>query len=528
MKKNLTRFFLTAVILLCVPLAFQSSARAENDKEYKITVIGGHAEDADGKVITSAKPGTSFQVVADDGNGKYWTKWESDIPIEDNTFIFWCTMPEHDVKFTSKTVATQRTFVIDLTDPYTSFSQEDAALLRNALIAYAGKTAAFGDYDFDGNGEIDVTFDYRDGQNVFVSRILDMKSHYDTGLRYSLGTSYDVIIPHGEVGRLRIVIDNAKSRYPVLDYTSKKYSIKVNGGTCNLTEAIPGRIVKATVTYAQRDYLKEVSVVGVTDYNNVFPSYYKLSDGVQFFMPPRDVEVTFVMAPQEPLDITFDGNFEWKADDISEVEKAIEQASGKYTCVRNGKYGFDFDDDFTLDIEIDSKAGKVIVYHTAYTEKVSERRYQEYVTDDRARYWPVTISYENLPEPTPTPAPKPRNTEAPTATPEANPTVTPTQKPTATPTQVATATPDTDESRDNSGTGKWMGKLLLLTVCLALTGAFFVIGFRRYKRNKRKKPKNPYGDWNEDRVIISSSSGATTHKRKTMDEPDDPWDGNNK
>ena len=44
MKNSMTWRLLIALILICIPVALRSSAMANEDKEYPITVDGGHAE----------------------------------------------------------------------------------------------------------------------------------------------------------------------------------------------------------------------------------------------------------------------------------------------------------------------------------------------------------------------------------------------------------------------------------------------------------------------------------------------------
>lgn len=517
MKKNVIRFILAAFLFLCVPTAFKSSVLANEDDEHRITVKGGHAVDADGNNITSARAGTSFQVVPDDGNGKYWKSWKSQDDSDSYDYIFWYNMPDHDVEFTAQTVTARKTIVIDLTKPSVTFAGDDAALLKNALIAYSGTTTAFGGYDFDGDGTIDVNITNRDGKNIDVNRGTELYGGYyqEKELRYSLGTSYTLSIPRGEVGIIRFIVNNAESEYPVLDRTSKAYAIQVNGGTCNLTEAIPGTGVRTDVTYSKHDYLKEIQVNGINGGTYYYYSYSGFSNrtGIYFLMPPRDVEITFIMAPQERLDISFDENCRWKADDIVEVEAAIKQASGFETCVRAGKYGFDFDNDFDLDLELDSKRGLVIIHRTAYTERNSGITFQNSVGGDRSKYWPVYVSFDNLPDATPTPGPGQTATSAPTAA--------LTAVPTATPTEIATPTPDVRKLEDEAQKTATVLKYILIIGGVLLFCALFVVAIVLLKKDgTRKSNRDSYRDWNEDRITIQASNGATAHKKKTADTSD--------
>ena len=515
MKKNVIRFILAAILLFCVPSALKTGVLANEDDAHRITIIGGHAVDADGNIITSAEPGTSFQVVPDDGNGKYWKSWKSQDDSDSYDYIFWYTMPDHDVEFTAQTVTARKTIVIDLTKPSVTFAGDDAVLLKNALIAYAGTTAAFGNYDFDGDGTLDVTFENRNGKTVSVIREQYVYP-VEEGLRYSLGTSYEVSIPRGEAGTIRFVVNNSESEYPVLDRSAETHAIKVNGGTCQLTEAIPGRSVRAEATYSKHDYLEEFRVEGISGKTN---TYYRWSNygrgSIDFLMPPRDVEITFIMAPQERLDISFDEDYRWKTDDIAEVEAAIAQASGSETCIRAGKYGFDFDNDFDLDLEIDSKNGLVTIYRTAYTGKGGGITFQNTVSRDRSKYWPVYVSFDNLPDATPTPSPVPTATSTPTSTPTADLTAVPTA------TAIPTATPNVTKLEDEVKKGYTIFRNILIILGVLLFCSLFVLAIVLIKTDSTgKSRRDSYRDWNEDRITIQASSGATAHKKKTADTSD--------
>ena len=530
MKNSMTWRLLIALILICIPVALRSSAMANEDKEYPITVDGGHAEDLNGNVITSAKPGTSFQVVPDDGNGRYWTKWESEEQIKENTYIFWHIMPSHEVRFTAQTVSKRKDIVIDLTVPQVSFTGEDAALLKNALIAYAGTTAAFGTYDFDGDGTSDVSIENRKGETVFVSRANEVRGRYygDEGLRYSLGTAYTLSIPRGEVGTVRFYVNNEKSEYPVLDRTSKLYSITVKGGTADYTEAIPGRVIRAKASFPEHFYLKETLVTGLTD--STFP-YSRLDalsrrEGIDFLMPPRNVTVTFVTAPQEPLIIAFDkGLFQWTPEDFEEVEEAIKQASGCQSGVRAGIYGFDFDDNFSVDIEINRETGAVIVHRTPYTERNRESHFGGTVQYGRAKYWPVDIVFPDYASITLTPTP---TTES-----EATATPSPSEALTEAPTEEAISTPTSyvkeDGKKENRGNVAL--RITLIACGVFLFCALFVWLIVRLKKGGSRNQAGSYGNWNEDRVTIDSSSGAMRQKKINPDaldiEPEDDGDNDN-
>ena len=529
MKNSMTWRLLIALILICIPVALRSSAMANEDKEYPITVDGGHAEDLNGNVITSAKPGTSFQVVPDDGNGRYWTKWESEEQIKENTYIFWHIMPNHEVRFTAQTVSKRKDIIIDLTVPQVSFTGEEAALLKNALIAYAGTTAAFGTYDFDGDGTSDVSIENRKGETVWVTRESNVRASYDEGiaLKYSLGTAYTIHIPHGEAGTIRLVVNNAKSEYPVLDRTSKPYSITVDYERSSRTdEAIPGEFVTVTsLPMYPQHYLKEILVTGIP---NLAPSVsytgYSRKDEISFLMPPRNVSITFITAVQEPLYVYFDEKFQWKPDDLGEIEEAIKQASGCLSSVRGGIYGFDFDDDFVVDIEINLKTGAVIAHRTPYTEETRRRYFEKTVSSGRTMYWPVTIvfpDYEIIPV-----------TQAPT---EAASTVTPSQSEalTATPFEeaVSTPTPYVNENKNKENSNHSVIKGVLIACGVLLFCALFVWLIVRLKKGGSRNQAGSYGNWNEDRVTIDSSSGTMRQKKINPDaldiEPEDDGDNDN-
>ena len=73
-----------------------------------------------GKMISDqpagCAPGTEIIVYHDVTPGKYWKSWSSSVTLKSNTVICRFTMPSENVTITAETVATQRSYTLDLTE----------------------------------------------------------------------------------------------------------------------------------------------------------------------------------------------------------------------------------------------------------------------------------------------------------------------------------------------------------------------------------------------------------------------------
>ena len=144
---------------------------------WDITVIGGHAEDENRNVITSARPGTTVVVIHDGRERQYFTSWiANDSPLPENTPVFKFVMPKHAVEYHAVTTQKQKPGVLDLSiSPLTV--RENRELFLNALLSFDHYSYPYFDLDRDGN------FDLRIQEEE--DRILIYKEK-----GYSLGTSY--------------------------------------------------------------------------------------------------------------------------------------------------------------------------------------------------------------------------------------------------------------------------------------------------------------------------------------------------
>ena len=511
MKTVIRLLCVTAVFIFCTA-AFQSSVRAggNGDDEYTITVNGGHATNMLGETVTKAKPGTEIIVYHDVKPGKYWTGWTTDLSSDDNTIIFHFTMPAKPVTITAETVAAQKTYTLDLTEMTPELSTEDLLLLENAFICWKN-TTDIDDLDLDKDGHIDLQY------------VFSPKGFSRWGLsNYSLGTLYEVKIPDGEIGTVRIVIDNDTTSTPVRVADGRPHTIIAEQGTVymrvngqksgeyryeEVSEAAPGEYIDVRLNAVPKGkYVADVLINGVSSRQT------EGSKHALFYMPPRDVTIEFVFGDQIPytLDLS-EGPVKLDIPAANDFRTAIHEAfPGK--LFENISFGIDFDKDFDWDIVYtrDSSGNYEIEGNrTPYTTKNQKVRFSG---EADGKYWPVTVifpDYENIPV-TPTPTPTIKPAKAPTAT----PTVTPTEEQPPTPSPVVW--------RDkNDGKSDFSARGYALIVCAIL---FFVAAaivlFLLLKKDAPQPPKNLYNEWNEDRMtILPGNDDVTTGKQPGQNKP---------
>ncbi|MBO4668836.1 MAG: hypothetical protein J5648_02530 [Lachnospiraceae bacterium] len=519
--KNVIRLLGVMVILVCAFALFRSgaSAGASGNAKYKITVNGGHATNMLGETVTEAAPGTEIIVYHDVTPGKYWKSWSSSVTLKSNTVICRFTMPSENVTITAETVATQKSYTLDLTEVTPKLSNADLYLLKNAFISWKNTTDI--EYlDFNNDGHIDIQYtDYTYSNKL--SRF---------GLsNYSLGTSYEVKIPDGEIGTVRIIVDNDKTSTPVRVEGAKPHKIIAPQGTVYLethaqimgsynyeeiSESTPGESIQVRLNgVPDGKYVSGIIIDGAVS-RSVFTTG---SRTVSFYMPPRDVTVEFVFAEQVPLTIDLSGGrLAFSQSDFNDYASAITSAySGD--AFESYNQGIDFDRDYEFDI-VYSRSGSTYYMEanrTPYTEKHAEVTFSGKTT---GMYRPVTIifpDYASIPA-TPTPTPS----EAPTATP--TPTVAPTATPVPTATPAPTPAPYIEEAEADGG-DKTLRMILIIAGVLVI-GTMAVVTFILLKKDAPKPPHSVYNDWNKDRVTIDASSGAASasDNPETPDSPGGP------
>ena len=175
-------------------------------EQYKIEVVGGHAEDVNRNVITAAKAGTTVIVVHDGVPGKYFNTWvEANYPVPKNTPVFSFTMPAQDVSYYAATTRTQHEAVLTL-DASPKVITEDWELVLNALISFDHYSYPYYDLDRDGHNDILVQ-NNGDGLTIYKME------------GYSLGNEY---IWEGSLAYLGpITIKTNKNVQTVLTPTSE-------------------------------------------------------------------------------------------------------------------------------------------------------------------------------------------------------------------------------------------------------------------------------------------------------------------
>ncbi len=208
----------------------------EVQKDYSITVKGGHAVNDFGDPITRAEVGQNVVVVRDSQPGEFWKEWKADFDgFPTDRIITSFVMPAKDVTITAVTVTKQTPITIDLTDKrlmlwdkndHTQNDKKTVQILTNAISSIKGyywttlmvsSGGESGDWmDLDGNGTWDIGFG--ETFDPFISFI-------ERGPAYSLGASYSFPVKDGAYGPIILVVDEKKTDYPLPKWTGKVYSI---------------------------------------------------------------------------------------------------------------------------------------------------------------------------------------------------------------------------------------------------------------------------------------------------------------
>ena len=407
--ENSIKLILAAVlVLLCAVVASRTEALAENDREYKITITGGHAQDAKGKLISSAKPGTLVTIKSDGGPGKYWASWESNVELNDDGILGQFIMPEKDVVISAVTVTEQKEFVLDFTNTRVQLSGERAKLVLNALTCIADlnsplKEQRF-DIDNDGNEDFKVTVTRKENGDVSIE--LD-RQPYGTK-QYSLGVSYTQKIGDGEIGSLVFTVDNTNTSAGVKVKDSQSYKISVEGGTANCSEAVPGTLIEVRAQIPPEGFY--ISQYHTAD--DKFLSAYSqegLYKQFLFRMPARDISIIFDVEPQVPYELILykektypqNGRHGVLADlreSLTYYVEKMENARGSWRG--NSVYSLDLDGDLNHEIYLDFGDWSVHFKETALTKKSKTVVFDDTGDEFRPKYWPLTIVFSDDSAPT--------------------------------------------------------------------------------------------------------------------------------
>lgn len=372
--------------------------------EYEIKVTGGHAEDQDGNVITKAASGTNVVIRRDAEAGKYWKAWKSDFKVNySKNMCFGFTMPAKDVSFTAETTTTQTTYTLDFSSSFRDLPDKDNTLLFNALCAFNGYKNYWGymeSADADGDGIVDFQLGPRDEMGEIPGYGMDRR--FGT---YSLGTDYTMTISDGQIGKLRLIVNNKKADVPVVDRAKGPYKVTLSENVVwgdgnngkkiedRVYEVYPGeRIGLYGAKGANGTFCSKFDVTGI-DYTNVASLYRSPLVLMDIYMPYNDVTVTGILDEPEPLELNLSSG-SCVVDKVSYFAEYLRQVSGiEGATDGDGGYRFDMDHDGITDLAYQEENDTLIVYETAYTLTRGSETYKKVAPDELYFYWPLTIRF---------------------------------------------------------------------------------------------------------------------------------------
>ena len=370
-------------------------------KYYSIQVSGGHAEDEKGNVITRARSGQKVSIIRDSEPGKYWKAWKSNYPVDCRMASFTFLMPATDVTFSAETTDRQISYTLDLTDYFIFLSEEEIYAIGNAIRFFNKHSnpsySPFEYVDFDGDGKEDVQLGYRD--NCYPEEGIGLhRFSY-----YSLGPKFTITFEDGQIGSLTLIVNNAKSEWPVIDTSEGQYSVTLNGSivfendtTRRRTEKFyPGEQIVVKSVNSSPGKLLVLHCEGIDSSN--LPYVYRYSDKytdsyISFYMPYHDVTITDINSMQTPLELDLRSGscvIETTSDFIfHNYFTMISGAKGDYIG-GNGVYKYDIDHDGEYDLSYIVKENKLVVLASPYM--LSNNRLEYYTSDLSVKYNSLTL-----------------------------------------------------------------------------------------------------------------------------------------
>lgn len=361
--------------------------------EYEIKVTGGHAEDQDGNVITKAASGSYVVIRRDAEAGKYWKAWKSDFKVNySKNMCFGFTMPAKDVSFTAETTTTQITYTFDFSSSFTDLPDKDNTLLFNALCAFNGYKNYWGymeSADADGDGIVDFQIGPRSEMGDVPGYGMDRR--FGT---YSLGTDYTMTISDGQIGKLRLIVNNKKADVPVVDRAKGPYKVTLSENVVwsdenngkkiedRVYEVYPGeRIILYGAEGANGAFCSKFDITGI-DYSNVASLYRSPLVLMDIYMPYNDVTVTGILDEPEPLELNLSSG-SCVVDKVSYFAEYLRQVSGiEGATDGHGVYRFDMDHDGIADLAYQEENDTLIAYETAYTLTRGSETYKKVAPDE--------------------------------------------------------------------------------------------------------------------------------------------------
>ena len=215
------KYWVFGIVFLLITgiLASARNVSAADDEPFTITVIGGHAEDMAGNVITEAKTNQEVVIVWDKKDGEYLLYWSSDGSIIHSTsenFSIFFVSPD-SLTLSAVTTSERIQFTVDLTEEQFIVPQEMNYGIREFL-RYMWADSEKTLFDLDGDGNSDILF-YDSEKAINDSDFIIDKLTFVRLDGYSLGTDYTVTSEKGVIESVTFVVNNTNAEEPVCDVT---------------------------------------------------------------------------------------------------------------------------------------------------------------------------------------------------------------------------------------------------------------------------------------------------------------------
>lgn len=371
------------------------------EKEYFVTVNGGHAEDAKGNVITRAASGTTVRIIRDKESGKYWKSWKSDY-LDSEFVCFEFIMPARDVTFTAETTSQQIVYDLDLTEDLISLSDEDIALLSNAIRIFYNQiyfsVYSADEADFNRDGLID--FDMYAGNTGIYGLYVHRAS------TYSLGTSYTVKFDEGQIGTLNIFVNNEVANNPIVDKSVGKFKITIEGDILCMSDTVTYDSTIIEVYPGEHLWIIALKSASDNEYctgcvcEGVLPRWIRYKedysfDCFDFYMPYRDISFTGHNSKQIPIEFDLCSGF--CIVNIEDFEdyyfpSLLEDLSGvKGNTYDSVEFSFDLNQDGMEDLLYNAEEFKLSVSPNPYTVSRARIELNNFSFRSALKYSPLVL-----------------------------------------------------------------------------------------------------------------------------------------
>ncbi|MBO4696698.1 MAG: hypothetical protein J5643_05345 [Lachnospiraceae bacterium] len=409
--------------------------------EYAITVVGGHAEDADGKTVQSAAAGKWVRIIHDPQPGKYWKAWKADCGgIEKDKISFGFVMPARDVTITAETVSKQTPYTVNVTN-YLEWvektSRETAIVINAALANNDGHFSSWIDLDDDGSIDFNLYIFMDEAANYNPGEEKLDKQYAFRNCEYSLGKEATIPVKDGPYGPITFVVDDDSILDPEVYHTVKVIdgyaeTVTGNGYGCRAAKGDTLRIWP--YTYKGNDVIGWDT--GDIKGKMIVPGNYS-STALYITMPDHNITVTGIHGRSLKKKYSLDNGSGFNYPNVSRaIELALEK---QYKYILEGYAPTGSTVTIRLPIELMAASHleiKQISLITASNESVlfDGETMGAFPKDGLGFSMPnenttVSFVFHLTPKPTsaPTPTPDPTSVVTPTGVPTGEPTVIPTE-----------------------------------------------------------------------------------------------------